>query len=106
MGRKYSRYVATSNGSFFEDPDWAFEVIGNSIVTYKTRRGGLFWRKKIYEQSARSELKPNMEVRVWARDGSLGNVEVKNNSFIRDYHILVGVDEFADEVRFAISQLK
>ncbi len=106
MGKKYSRYVAGLNGGFFEDPRWAFEIVGASIVTYKTRTEGLlWWRKKVYERSSTEKLTLDTKVRVWGRDGSSGICEVIGPWIHDDYCILEEVDEFAREIEDAISRL-
>ena len=105
MSKKYNRYRASTSGLFLDDR-WAFEVIGNRIITYKTHTEGIFWwKKRIYNQSASVELTPDLIVRVWAKEGSSGNCEVKGNAYIDDYHILHEVEEFARDVRQAINIL-
>ena len=104
MGKKYGRYVAALSGGVFEDPRWAFEIIGASIVTYATRTEGLlWWRKKIYEPSSTEELTPDAEVRVSGKQGASGDVEVIGRSI---YCVFGEADAFAREVKDAIQRLR
>ena len=106
MGKKYNPYRFSPGSGLFKDSENAFEILGASIVTYRARtEGWLWWQKTVYEHLSTSEITPEMQVRVWAKEGASGNVEVKGALSKTDYPIFGDVEAFAREVEQAINGL-
>ena len=104
MGKKYRRYVAMGSG-VSPDPNWAFEVQGSKVVTYKAEKSGFLGLKTTFVATSETPLTPELEVRVWDEDAKTGsgtcNLESKGQT-VDQYCVFGEVEEFATTIRAAL----
>jgi hypothetical protein len=75
------------------------------VVTHRVETSGFFRKKTHFEAVGEIELRPGLEVDLWAEDSATGsgNCDLKSGrELVHEYHVFGEAAAFAEALRAAI----